>query len=83
MAVTGAIVPKIYTNAITQHEQKKKYCPMQHLSVVNENKQKTEKLLSCPILCPLCHLHQRNQIKSKFTNLSIYFNVACQVHIVR
>ena len=42
MAVTGTIFPKQYTNAITQHEQKKKYCPMQHLFEINENKQKTE-----------------------------------------
>ena len=59
MAVTGTIFPKQYANAITRHEQKKKYCPMQHLLEINENKQKTEKLLSYPILCPLCHLHQR------------------------
>ena len=31
MEVTGAISPKQYANAITRHEQKKKYCPMQHL----------------------------------------------------
>ena len=30
ITVTGAIVPKQYTNAITQHERKKQYCPMQH-----------------------------------------------------
>ena len=82
MAVTGAISPKIYANAITRHEQKKKYCPMQHLSIINEDKQNTEKLLSYPILCPLCHLHQIKQIKTKFTQLRIYFNVAGQVHTV-
>ena len=32
---------------------------------------------------PLCHLHQRNQIKTEFTQLRIYFNVVCQVHIVK
>ena len=35
MAVTGAIFPKQYSNAITWYEQKKKYCPMQHQSVIN------------------------------------------------
>ena len=39
--------------------------------------------LSYPILCPFYHLHQRKQIKMKFTELRIYFNVACQVHIVK
>ena len=38
MEVTGAIFPEKYANAITRHEQKKKYCTMQHLSVINENK---------------------------------------------
>ena len=38
MAVTGAIFPKRYANTITRHEQKKRYCPMQHLSVIGENK---------------------------------------------
>ena len=37
MAVTGTILSKKYANAITQHEQKKKYCPMQHLLEINEN----------------------------------------------
>ena len=46
-----------------------------------QKKQKTEKLLSYPILSPLCHLHQRKQIKTKFTQLRIYFNIACQVYI--
>ena len=63
--------------------KRKKYCPMQHLLVINENKQKTEKLLSYPILCQFCHIHQRKQIKKKFTQLMIYFNVAGQVYIVR
>ena len=31
------------------------------------------------MLCPLYHIHQRNQIKTKFVQLSIYFNVVCQV----
>ena len=53
MAVTGTILPRRYANVITRHEQKKKYCHMQHLLEINENKQKTEKLLSYPILCPL------------------------------
>ena len=81
--MTGAILPKQYDNAITRHEQKKKYFLMQHMSVINKNKQKTEKLLSYPILCPLCHLHQRKQIKTKFTQSRIYFNVEGQVHIVK
>ena len=34
---------------------------------------------SYPILCPLCHLHQRNKIKTKFMLLNIYLNVVCQV----
>ena len=42
MAVTGAIFPKKYANAITRHEQKKKYCPVQHQLVINKNKQKVE-----------------------------------------
>ena len=83
MMVTRAMFPNQYANAITRHEQKKKYCPMQHLLEINENKQKTEKLLSYPILCPLCHIHQRKQIKTKFIQLSIYFNLVGQVHIVK
>ena len=55
---------------------------MQHQLVIKGKKWNTEKLLSYPILCPLCHLHQRNKIKTKFTILIIYFNVACQVNIV-
>ena len=38
MTVTGAILPKQYANAIARHEQNKKYHPMQHQSVINENK---------------------------------------------
>ena len=38
MEVTGAILPKQCANEITRHEQKKKYCPMQHLSVIRLNK---------------------------------------------
>ena len=53
MAVTGTILPKQYANVINRHEQKKKYCLMQHLLEINKNKQKIEKLLSYPILCPL------------------------------
>ena len=40
---------------------------MQHQSVINDNKQKTETFLSYTILCPLCHLNQRRKIKTKFT----------------
>ena len=53
MAVTGTIFPKRYANVITRHEQKKKYCHMQHPLEINENKHKTEYFLSYPILCPL------------------------------
>ena len=56
---------------------------MQNLSVINEKKQKTEMFLSYTILCQLCHIHQRNQIKTKLTQLRIYFNVACQVNITK
>ena len=62
-------------------DMNKKNCPIQHQLVINENKNMTEKLLSYPILCPLCHLNQRKNIKNNFTQLMIYFNVACQVHI--
>ena len=80
MAVTGAILPKkCQCNNPTWI--KEKYCPMQHQLGINKNKYKTEKLLSYPILCPLCHLHLRKQIKTNFTQLRIYFNIACRVHI--
>ena len=55
---------------------------MQHQLVIDENKQKTEKLLSYTILYSLCHLHQRKLIKTKFNQLRIYFNGLCQVHYV-
>ena len=83
MDVTGSTSPKINANAITWHEQKKKNCPIQHLSVINNKKHKIETLLSYPILCPLCHLHKRKQIKTELTQLKIYFNVAGQVNIVK
>ena len=51
-------------------------------SVGNKRKWKTENLLLYPILCPLCQLHQRKQIKMKFLSIRIYFNVVWQVHIV-
>ena len=81
MEVTSAILPQTYANTISRVEQKKKYCLMQHLSVINKNncqmqhlsvinekRQMTEKLFSYPILCPLCHIHQRNQIKKSSRN---------------
>ena len=37
MVVTGTFLPKQYANVITQHEQKKKYCHMQHLLEINNN----------------------------------------------
>ena len=36
MAVTGAIFPKRYANAMTRHEQNKKYFPMQHQLVIKK-----------------------------------------------
>ena len=42
MDVTSANFPKQYANAITRHDQKKKYFPMQHQSVINEKIRKTE-----------------------------------------
>ena len=82
MAVTGTILPKRYANVIIRQEQKKEI--LSHAtSVGNKRKlKKTEKLFSYPILCPLYHLYQGKQIKMKFAQLNIYFNVACQVHIV-
>ena len=70
MAVTGAILPKQYANTINLYAQTKKYFPVQHRSVIKEKKQKIEKILSYPILCPLFHIHQRKQIKTKSTQLS-------------
>ena len=55
---------------------------MQHLLEIYKNKQKTEKLFSYPILCPLCNIQQRKNIKTKFTQIRIYLNVSCQVHII-
>ena len=42
MAVTGTISPEQHSNVITRHEQNNKYCHMQHLLEIKENKQKTE-----------------------------------------
>ena len=42
VAVTGTIFPKRYANVITRHEEKKKYCHMQHILEINENKHKIE-----------------------------------------
>ena len=83
MAVTGAIFPKKYANAITLHEQKKKI--FSHATSVGNKrkKHKTEKRFSYPILCPLCHLHQRKQIKMKFRQFRFYFTVVCQENIVK
>ena len=71
--------PKKHANATTRHEQKKKYCPIQHQLVINEKKIEDRERFSYPILCLLCNLHQRNQIKTKFMQLRIYFNVACKI----
>ena len=55
MAVTGAIFPKQYANAITLYEQKK--IILSHATSVGNKKKQTEdrKLLSYPTLCPLFH----------------------------
>ena len=82
MAVTGTILPKQYANKTTRHEQKKNM--LSHATYVgNKQKQGEDKKISYPILCPLCHLHQIKQIKTKFTQLRIYLNVAGQVNIVK
>ena len=82
MAMTGAIFPKQYANEIIPYEQRKKI--FSHATFVGNKRKQTEdrKNLTYPILCPLCHIHQGKQIKTNFTQLRIYFNVACQVHIV-
>ena len=81
MAVTDAIFPKKYANTITRHEQKKIF--YHATSVCNKQEQPvTDFVLSYTILCPLCHLHQRKHIKTKLTQLRIYFNVVCQVYTV-
>ena len=49
MEVTGTILPKRYANVITRHKQKKIH--IQHLLEIRENKLKTEKKHSHPILC--------------------------------
>ena len=46
MDVNGAIFPKQHSNAITRNEQKKKYCPIQHQSVIEKNKQNTDFFIS-------------------------------------
>ena len=83
MAVTDAILPKNMPMQLPTMNKRKKYCPIQHQQVINENKQNKEKLLSYPILCPLCRLHQRKQIKTKLIQFRIYSHVVFQVHIVR
>ena len=80
MAVTGANFPKNTPMQLPDINKRKKYCVMQHQSLINEDKQKTQKNVSYPIHCPFLHLHQKNQIKMKLTKLRIYFNVVRQVH---
>ena len=55
---------------------------LSHATSVGNRQKLTEdrKTLSYPILCPLCHLHQRKQIKMELMQFRIYFNVAEQVH---
>ena len=45
MAVTGAIFQKDMPTQLPDMKKRRKYCPMQHLLVIKENKQKTEKSL--------------------------------------
>ena len=42
MAATGAILPKNMPMQSPNTKKRKEYCPMQHQSVINENKQKKE-----------------------------------------
>ena len=60
-----------------------KYFPMQHQSVINDNKKRQKCFLSYPILCPLYYTHQRNQIKTNLTQLGIYLDISCQVNIAK
>ena len=83
MALTGAILPKNMPMQLPNMNKRKQYFPVQHQSLINKKKQKTETFLSYPIYFPLCNIHQRKQIKMKFTQLRIYFNVVCQVNIVK
>ena len=41
----------------------KQYFPMQHLFVIDKNKQKIDIVLSYQILCPLCHLQKKKNQK--------------------
>ena len=82
MAVTNAIFAKLKNaDAITRHEQ----LFLSHTTSVGDKQKQTKYGLfwSYQILCPLCHLYQRNNIKKKFMQFRIYFNVACQVHIAK
>ena len=54
---------------------------MQHLSVINENEQKTENIFHFQY-CVHCVISIK-KIKTKFMQLRIYSNVAGQVHIVK
>ena len=69
---------KKYVTEITRHE-KIKILPYATV-VVNKLKQTEDrKLFLYPILCTLCHIHQGNNIKTKFMQLRIEFNIVCQV----
>ena len=72
--------PAPFTQKIRQYNYPT-WTKEKNIESVIDKKKEDRKTFSYPILCPLCHLHQRNNIKTKFTQLRIYFNVACQVHI--
>ena len=81
MAATSAIFQNIMRMQLPN--MNKRNILFHATSVGNkQNKQMKDKLFSYPILCPSCHPHQRKHIKTNFTQLRIYFNVSCQVHIV-
>ena len=66
MAVMDTFPPNNMPIQRPKMNKRKKYCPIQHQSVMNKNKQNTEKLLLYPILGPLFHIHKIKDIKFKF-----------------
>ena len=81
MAVTGTILPKQYANVITRHEQKKKYCPMQHLLEINENKQKNFFFVISNIVSIVTSPSKKTD-HNKVNAIQDLLNVADQVHTV-
>ena len=79
MAVTRAIFPKQYSNAIIRYEHKKNNCPMQYQAVINKNRQ--NKIMSG--IVSIVSSTSKKLDQKKFTRLKIYFNVVCQVNIVK